>query len=86
MAKKAMATFIPEAWTPDDCAGEIAGRRQFDVTDQIVAMGKEKALSLRDRSDSSDQLAENAGMVGVNAHDGPFSVECEDAIREFYET
>ena len=85
MAKKAMATFIPEAWTPDDYAIEIAGRCQFDITDQIVAMGKEKALSLRDRSDSSDQLAENADLVGKGAHDGPFSVECEDAIREFYE-
>jgi hypothetical protein len=41
--KRVMATFIPEAWI-NDYAAEIDCKRQFDVTEQIVVIGRERPL------------------------------------------
>jgi hypothetical protein len=45
-------------------------------------MGHEEAVKLRDNRDESDVLVEQAGLL--EAHHGPFRVECEEPIREFF--
>lgn len=75
------ARFIPQAWI-DDYVVEIDGQKYFDITDQIIAMGKEKSLLIRDDSIASDSLAEKAGLL--KDHNGPFNVECEENIKDFW--
>ena len=75
---RVMATFRPQDANDQFIAG---AERRFDVTDQIVAMGKEKALEIEDHSYSADCLYHGQDHF---EWDGPFEVEAEDAIREFY--
>ncbi|HTS18021.1 MAG TPA: hypothetical protein VMP11_10650 [Verrucomicrobiae bacterium] len=62
----------------DDETGEV----RFDVTDEILAMGRQKALKIEDDRDSSDALLPQEVR---GTHDGPFRVVVQDAIREFFE-
>ena len=79
--KKILATFIPEAWIRDN-ATEVDGRTKVDVTKAILRMGKEKALGIQDNDYDSDALAQEAGLT--KHHSGPFRVEVERAIREYF--
>jgi len=65
-----------------DVVDDEGGEHRFDVTDEILAMGREKALKIEDDQESSDQLVP-ADVMGT--HDGPYRVVVEDAIREHFE-
>ncbi len=82
--KRVIAHFQPQAWINDD-AVEIDGAYEFDVTDQIVAMGKAKALEIDDFDDGSDILWHAYVEANPNGdHDGPFAVTVKDAISAFF--
>lgn len=71
-----LATFHPQAWI-NDYAIEIDGSFQIDVTDKILAMGRAKALALRDDREETDALVDHD-------HDGPFWVEVEQNIEQYF--
>lgn len=84
--KRCLATFQPQAWI-DDNAWDIDGAIEFDITDQVKALGRAAALAIKDNRDESDELWFKAGGAQVQAdagHSGPFSVRCEEAIAAFY--
>ncbi len=80
--KTIVAYFQPQAWI-DDCAVDIDGAYNFDVTDLVKKMGRKKALQI------SDGSADNLWHDWVSDHpdkdhDGPFSVTVEVAIRDYF--
>lgn len=78
---RCLAWFVPQAWI-NDYAVEVDGRCQFDITAAVLQMGREQALALRDDDYDSDNLADAAGLT--NLHNGPFYVQCEEAIWDFF--
>lgn len=82
MSKKIMARFVPQAWI-NDHAVEVDGAVEFDVTEAIKKLGKRKALEIKDDDYDSDNLAIEAGIR--DSHNGPFRVEVQAAIQDFYE-
>ncbi|MBD8089085.1 hypothetical protein IFT48_03755 [Pseudomonas fluorescens] len=80
------AQFQPQAWQDDDAIDVDPGMTEFDVTDQIEAMGKEKALALEDNQYSSDELRDGKNVEQwIRDWDGPFYVRIEDSVREYFE-
>jgi hypothetical protein len=84
--RRVFATFVPEAWVNDQ-AIEIDGKYEFEITDQVLRLGREASLAIRDNRDSSDALWESrqSERHGETIHSGPFHVKCEEAIRAFWE-
>lgn len=80
-----MAKFHPQAWIRD-WATDIDGAYRFDITDQVVAMGRAASLEIEDNSDTSDVLWETwiAAHPEVERHRGPFTVDCQDAIKAYW--
>lgn len=86
-AKRIIARFHPQAWI-NDYAIEVdpEGETEWDVTEQVLSIGREAALGLRDDDYQTDYL-----RLGENAPEwarewgGPFYVEVEDSVREFFE-
>ena len=78
--KRIMAVFIPEAWIGDH-AVEIDGRLEYDVTEKILAMSEEDRNLLRDDSYNTDELASEDLRT---SHTGPFRVEVEQAIVDYF--
>ncbi len=56
-----------------------AAKTLYDAA-TTVRLGREESLKLRDNRYESDALAEQAGLL--DDHEGPFYVECQEAIRE----
>jgi hypothetical protein len=86
MEKKVMARFQPQAWIHNNAVNvDAAGEVEFDVTPEILEMGRERSLTIEDDSWVSDgfQSAKNAPQWIKNWY-GPFYVEVEDSIREYY--
>lgn len=83
---KVLATFHPQAWINDyACAVDPEGETTWDVTAEIVAVGREQALKLIDDQYSTDALRYSArAPKWIQEWSGPFYVEVEEAIREFY--
>lgn len=81
--EKLMAYFHPQAWV-NNCAIEIDGGYEFDVTDQIFAMTREDALKICNASDAADALWLNNPVSKERPHDGPFLIEVEDEIRAWF--
>lgn len=77
------ATFQPQAWV-NDHALDCEGRYTFDITDQIVAIGREAAEQLEDCSDDGDLLWWDNPARLLQPWNGPFQVILEDAIRDYY--
>lgn len=48
--------FHPQAWQNDYAIAVDPGPTQIDVTEEILAMGRDQALHLTDDSDESDTL------------------------------
>ena len=71
-----IARFHPQAWV-NDYAIEVDGAFAVDVTDKVLAMGRYKALKLRDDQYETDNLI-------MHSHNGPFWVEVQEAIWEYY--
>ena len=87
VGRRCFATFQPQAWI-NDYAVDIDGRYEFDITEQILALGEEKARRIEDHDDDSDALWGAWSADGTRTelpHDGPFSVTCEDAIAAFFD-
>lgn len=80
--RRIIAKFVPQAWIHDNAVA-IDGEVEFDVTDKILAMPKQKALELLDDREETDQLARDAGLL--ENHTGPFYVEVEMAIAEYFD-
>lgn len=86
-AKTIIAKFHPQAWQKDYAiAVDPEGETEWDVTGIIVGMGKHKALELMDDSYETDHLrnADNA-PAWVRDWPGPFYVEVERSIADFYD-
>lgn len=82
--KRVIAKFQPQAWI-NDYAVDIDGAYTFDVTDMILAMGKEKALELENNQYNSDELWQAwVANHPDKGHDGPFYIEIEEAVRQFF--
>ena len=89
--KRIVAVFLPQTNRLKECIPlfDANGDRvkiEFDVTDQIVKMGKEAALEIVDMDYSADNLwHEHVEKYPEREYDGPFEVVVEDAIRGFFE-
>jgi len=76
-----MAKFVPQAWINDYAVDVDDGAVEFDCTDQIVQMGKEAALQIRDDQYESDDLIPSEIL---DRHSGPFRVEVQAAIQAYF--
>lgn len=79
--KRVVGRFIPQAWINDYAVDLDDGRAEFDCTERILEMGRENALVVRDNRDTSDELVPQRIL---RRHNGPYRVEVEDAIRDFF--
>lgn len=80
------AEFHHQMWQGDYAVDADPGMTEFDVTDQIEAMGREKALALEDSSYESDALREGLNVESlIRDWAGPFYVRVEDAVREYFD-
>lgn len=80
------AEFHPQMWQGDYAMDADPGMTKFDITDQIEAMGQEKALALEDSSYESDVLREGLNVESwIREWSGPFYVRVEEAVREYFE-
>lgn len=79
-----MAVFVPQAWQGDYAIDVDPGETEFDVADQIEAMGHAKALELRDNSDASDNLAQGKNAPDwIKQWNGPYYVRIEDGLADY---
>lgn len=85
-SKRVMARFHPQAWIRDDAVEvDPEGPITWDVTEEIRAMPRAKALALRDSSDETDKLRDSRkAPKWIKNWGGPFYVSVEDSIRRFY--
>lgn len=84
--KRIMAEFVPQAWLNDHAiAVDPAGDTMFDVTDDILKLGRERALQLRDDQHETDHLRHAAtAPQWVKDWSGPFVVNVEKAIESYF--
>ncbi len=83
-----IATFHPQVWM-DDYAIEVdpLGEASFDVTDEVVAMGKESALLIEDDQYSSDVFRTlDSVPEWIKDWNGPFYVEVQRSIATYFES
>lgn len=78
-ATRIIALFIPEAWINDN-AVEIDGRKEVDVTEEVLALSAFDIQNLADRDYTTEVLVDLEAL----GHDGPFSIEVEQSIRDFF--
>lgn len=82
---RCIALFTPQVWI-GETAMELEGEEvEFDITDQVLAMGSEAALRLQDDDYATDNLWHAHPLSALHAHDGPFRIEARDAIEMFFE-
>lgn len=84
--KRIIATFNPQAWF-NDCSFDVdpEGETQFDVTDAVLAMDKDVALSMEDGRDNTDDLRFTAhAPQWVRDWGGPFCIEVQESIEQFF--
>lgn len=81
-----LATITPQQWQNNYAVTvDPEGQTSWDVTDEVVAMGREAALALKDNSDASDDLARSPNAPKwIRNWSGPFYVEVADAVTEYY--
>ena len=80
------ATFTPQQWQSNYAVTvDAEGPTDWDVTDEIVAMGREAALALKDNSDASDDLARSpSAPEWIRNWSGPYYVEVAQSIEDYY--
>ena len=80
-----LATFVPQAWMRDNLLTvEPQGPTEFDVTEAVLAMGREAALALRDEYGDTDEFQKYAPMWARN-WSGPFRIEIADSIQDYFD-
>jgi hypothetical protein len=84
---KVLAEFTPQAWVGDHAMSvDPEGDTVWDITAEIVAMGRQKVLELEDNQYNSDDLRHSHNAPKwVQDWSGPFSVEVAEQIQAFYE-
>lgn len=84
--KRIIAIFHPQVWIEDSaCAADAEGATEFDVTETVLAMGKEAALALKDDRYSTDDLRNDSNAPAwIKNWSGPFWIEVEDSIEQYY--
>lgn len=84
--RRAIARFHPQAWVNDYAIdADPEGETTWDITDAIVAMGREASLALRDDDYASDYLRESTeAPAWIKEWSGPFYIEAEESIREYW--
>ncbi len=84
--KRVIARFHPQAWINDyACAVDPQGETTWDVTDEVVAAGRDAALGMRDDDYATDALRESANApTWVREWSGPFYVEVQESIAKFF--
>lgn len=75
--KRILATFHPQCWINGYAVECDDGTFTVDVTDKVLAIGKAKALTLRDDDYNTD------GLVW-HEHRGPFYVEVQQSIEDYF--
>lgn len=76
--RRVIARFQPQAWIRD-CAVDIDGQCDLDVTDRLLQMPLNTIISLEDDEYVSDEL-----VHGLTGHVGPHHAEVKDSILEFF--
>jgi hypothetical protein len=79
-AKRCLVSVQPQQWIFDQ-ATDSDHPFEVDVTAEVLAMGREEALKIKDSTDESDTLVEG---LFKDRHNGPYYVTCEEAIAEFF--
>lgn len=88
--KQCMATFRAQVWIGDNASDFDENTREFDVADQLESMGQEAALTIEDHTYEADALWLNATdkpdawFLCNGSWAGPYEVEAESAIREYF--
>jgi hypothetical protein len=85
--KRCLAIFQPQAWIRDN-AVDIDGKFTFDVTDQVLALGREAALAIPDAGEEAEALWASTGyeaLVEGHPHYGPYTIWCERPIADFFD-
>lgn len=85
MERRIIARFQPQAWIGDYAINvDPQGATEWDVTDEIVAMGRAQALTLRDDQYETDDLRHSKNAPRWIAEwSGPFYVTVQDSIAAF---
>lgn len=84
--QRCLATFQAQAWINDYAVAIDDGEVEFDITDAVLAMGREEALAIGDDSYEGDALWSEylAAHPEADNFKGPFAVYCEEAIAAFF--
>lgn len=85
--RRITATFDPQVWVNDNAMSvDPQGDTVFDVTEAVLAMGRERALALKNESHEADELrlSEHAPQW-IKDWSGPFYVDVEDSIADYFE-
>lgn len=83
--QRIIATFHPEAWQNDDAISVDPGATDFDVTAEVLSLGRKAALALLDNDYPSDNLRESvAAPEWVKDWAGPFRISCSEVIQAYY--
>jgi len=86
MTKQIIAKFYAQAWVNDYAIDvDPEGETEWNVTDDIIALGKEAALNIKDNRDESDNLrySEKAPQW-VKEWRGPFYITVENSIGDYF--
>ncbi|QRM34823.1 hypothetical protein [Microvirga sp. VF16] len=86
-APAVMAEFTPQVWVGDQTmVVDPQGDTTWDITAEIIAMGRQKALELQDDQHNTDDLRYTFNAPKwVQDWEGPFYMEVSEQIAAFYE-
>lgn len=81
------ARFQPQAWVRDNAIDvDAEGDVEWDVTHVVATMEREDALQLQDDRDNTDSLREDPNAPEwIRNWSGPFWVEVEDSVRDYFD-
>lgn len=84
--RRIVAEFVPQAWVNDYAiAIDPEGPTKFDVTAEVLAMGYDAAMKLRDDTDPSDELRHvELCPQWIKDWSGPFIIHVEQAIADYF--
>lgn len=84
--RRIIAEFLPQAWMNDVAVPiDPQGPTTFDVTREILAMGKAAALKLRDDTNPTDALREaDTCPQWIKKWTGPFVIHVEQAVSDYF--
>jgi hypothetical protein len=85
--RRIIARFHPQAWQNDYAVPtDPEGETEFDVTAEVLALGKDAALELRDDQFNTDALRFAASAPQwVQNWTGPFYIEVQSAIAQLFD-